>query len=129
MIKSQEGFSAVELLITLFIAAIFVLAGYQLYSYVLLGGTETSQEAIASNIAYKYLRQVADTITEGSCAAASPMTNQAVSNAGLPNTTVTVTVTCPYASGPQSGISLVQSSVHYLSSTDTETVSHALYVN
>ena len=35
----DDGFSAVELLITLFIGSIFLLAGYQLYSFVLRNGT------------------------------------------------------------------------------------------
>lgn len=51
----QQGFSAIELLITLFIAAVFLSAGYQLWGYVNKAGEESDQFAKASNISYDYL--------------------------------------------------------------------------
>lgn len=54
--QSQSGFSAVELLITLFIAFLFVMMGYQLYSVAIQGGGESRAKAKASNEAYVYLR-------------------------------------------------------------------------
>lgn len=55
--NKQQGFSAIELLITLFIGALFLFAGYQLYSYVTRSGFEASRQSVASSIAYTYLRQ------------------------------------------------------------------------
>lgn len=55
--NKQQGFSAIELLITLFIGALFLFAGYQLYSYVTRSGFEAARQSAASSIAYTYLRQ------------------------------------------------------------------------
>lgn len=56
---SQSGFSAVELLITLFIAFLFVMMGYQLYSVAIQGGGESRAKAKASNDSYTFLRAYA----------------------------------------------------------------------
>jgi prepilin-type N-terminal cleavage/methylation domain-containing protein len=56
-LSSQAGFSAVELLITLFIAAAFVATGYQLYSVIIQDGEAAREQAKASNIAYDNLRR------------------------------------------------------------------------
>ena len=53
---SQAGFSAVELLITLFIAVAFIGAGYQLYAIIIKDGSEASLRAKANTIAYENLR-------------------------------------------------------------------------
>lgn len=94
---SEEGFSAVEVLITLFIAVLFVIAGNQLYSYVLKNGTESDQQARASNIGYEYLRSKAPTGTSPCTdSAAQEFTN--VSVPGLTSVNITVDVSCPYSS-------------------------------
>jgi hypothetical protein len=54
--KSQSGFSAVELLITLFIAFLFIMMGYQLYSVAMQGGGESRTRAHANDYAYTELR-------------------------------------------------------------------------
>lgn len=125
--RLQAGFSAVELLITLFIAAIFLLAGYQLYSYVLLGGTEASQQAEASRIAYRYLRSTQDSLTTGTCTAGTPVSNQTVTDTSLPQAKATVTVSCPFSADPIKGVSLIKAAVTYKGPSQTETVSHATY--
>lgn len=127
--QQQSGFSAVELLITLFIATIFVLAGYQLYSYVLFGGTQASQQAIASNVGYKYMRKTADSLTSSTCAPSTPVNNVALTEPGINNATVTVTVSCPYTITALQGVYLVKSTVQYKTATSTESVSHAIYTN
>lgn len=48
----QSGFSAVELLVSLFVAAMFLSAGYQLYSIVIKNGGETRAQSTASSIAF-----------------------------------------------------------------------------
>lgn len=55
--QTQSGFTAVELLITLFVAAVFLIAGYQLFSVILQQGGEARNEAKVSSVAYSYLRQ------------------------------------------------------------------------
>jgi len=57
-VNKQAGFSAVELLITLFVAAAFLVAGYSLYNVVIKDGGErvrnhapaTSHTIICANI-------------------------------------------------------------------------------
>jgi len=123
---NQYGFSAVELLITLFIAAIFLLAGYQLYAYVYQRGTEASQASEASMIAYKYLREWQDKTQTGACTSAVPVNDTPVTSTSLSGGKVTVTITCPF-SAPIQGISLIRVDVTYTGPSQTEKVSHAGY--
>lgn len=57
--SKQEGFSAVELLITLFIGFMFIMMGYQLYSTIIADSGESRQRAAANNLAYAELRKYA----------------------------------------------------------------------
>src|SRR3990167_9564140 len=123
----QAGFSAVELLITLFIAAIFLLAGYQLWGYVQRAGAEADQLAKASNIAYDYLRREANKpIT--TCSSSTPVNNVSVpagEMGDLPaNTTITVVVSCPAG---LNNIKRVQSTVRY--GSEPKEVVHAIYAS
>ena len=52
----DEGFTVVELLVTLFVAALFVLSGWQLYTVVTTRSAEAQQESEAGNLAYSVLR-------------------------------------------------------------------------
>ena len=99
----QFGFTAVELLITLFIAAAFLMSGYQLYSLIIKDAGETRATARASNVAYDYLQRyktsatspcTAKTVSNGQ----APLNNQSISVTGLAAVTVTVEITCPYSS-------------------------------
>lgn len=94
--KNEAGFSAVELLITLFIASIFLMTGYQLYSVVIKNGAETNQRALASSLAYENLRRYAPQATSP-CSALTPTPTPAIpANSGLPNPSIAVTFDCPY---------------------------------
>jgi Tfp pilus assembly protein PilX len=55
--KSQDGFSAVELLITLIVGALFVISFYQIYILTTQGNAVARRDAIASEIAYSNLRR------------------------------------------------------------------------
>ena len=55
--KKDGGFTTVELLVTLFIAAAFLMSGYQLYSMIIRDGGEARARAKASNVAYEYLQK------------------------------------------------------------------------
>lgn len=56
-LKRQEGFTAVELLITLIVASMFLFAGYQLYTQVTRDGNDANKLAKVSNTAYEMLRE------------------------------------------------------------------------
>lgn len=55
----SDGFSVVELLVTLFIASMLVLAGYGVYDAVLRNSRDSRLLSEASNIAYSLLREYA----------------------------------------------------------------------
>lgn len=57
--KNQEGFTTVELMISLIVAALFIVSGLQFYGSVSLRAQNTRQMAEASNLTYKALRKEA----------------------------------------------------------------------
>lgn len=125
--RPSEGFSAVELLITLFVAAMFLITGYQLYGIIIKSGTQTNSQAHAYNIAYDYLQR-SKANAENPCQEISPSTPLVNDNSqpGLSNVTVTVTISCPY--GTSSSISKVLVELSYGSGTDQKMVNTATYV-
>jgi prepilin-type N-terminal cleavage/methylation domain-containing protein len=122
---SQSGFSAVELLITLFIAAAFVATGYQLYSVIIQNSESAREKAKASNIAYDNLRRYAPQATNP-CSTATPSPTPTIpSGSNLPNASISVVISCPY--GTSLGLSKVTATVTY--GNPQESVIHALFVN
>lgn len=122
--KQQEGFSAVELLITLFIGAAFIGAAYQLYGLIIRDSASSRQQAMASDLASQTLRQKMNdaSIVLATCQASSP--SATIANPGLPTPfSVTIKVDCPY--GTTSPISRVAVTVNYGSNG----VTHALYAS
>lgn len=128
--SDQTGFSAVELLITIFVAAAFLAAGYQLYSAVLRNGADTRNQTIASNIAYDYVRRYSSQATNP-CTVVSPVPAPTIptpptGGASLPSPSITASITCPY--GAANGTSLVSVTVTYGYTTPQKQVQHAVYV-
>jgi len=120
---TQSGFSAIELLITLFIAAAFLATGYQLYSVVIKSGVTARSRSLASNLAYSNLRQYAAEATNP-CTVVTPTPTPTIPTSyGLTNAAITVTFSCPY--GATSPTSKLQVTVTY--GTGGE-VDHALLV-
>lgn len=127
----QQGFSAAELLITLFIASLFLIAGYQLYTYVVRDGEESAQLSKASNLAYQYLRSTAASTSyiKSPCSTSSQPGSQALSsNTGLNNANVNVIVSCPYSSAPLNNTSLLTATVTYSGPNGQETATHAMLI-
>lgn len=121
----QSGFSAVELLITLFIAVAFIGTGYQLYSIIIKNGGDTRARARASNIAYDNLRRYTPQATNP-CSAVTPTPTPSIpTGSGLSNASITVTISCPY--GTTLALSKVEASVTY--GSPQQEVVHALYVS
>jgi len=95
--KSTKGFSAIELLVTLFIAMIFLSIGYTLYGIIVNSSSVSRHKAQADNIAYEYLRRYEATVTNP-CVQTNPVSNVAVTGAtaaDLASPTVTINITCP----------------------------------
>jgi len=121
----QSGFSAVELLITLFIAAAFVATGYQLYSIVTQNGESAREKAKASNIAYDNLRRYSPQATSPCSAVTASPTPTIPSDSNLPNASISVVLSCPY--GTSTSITKVTATVTY--GNPQESVVHVLFVN
>lgn len=121
--NAQSGFTVVELLISLFIAAAFLLSGYQLYNAAIKDSGDARTQARANNVAYEYLQRYKTSATDP-CQPTTPLNNSAITVNGLSQSTVTVSVTCPYAA--TTSISKVSVSVSY--GAPTQTVNVATYV-
>jgi len=95
----QQGFTAVELLITIIVGMIFLGAMSQAYTVVINDAAATRYKATASTIAYAQARAVLASL--GTTCAASNATIS-LSSTGLPGPVVnqTTNVACPYAVAP-----------------------------
>jgi len=121
---AQAGFSAVELLITLFVGAAFVATGYQLYSVIIQSSSDARFRSRASNIAYENLRKYSPQATNP-CSVVTPSPTPSVpASSGLSSPTISVTFSCPF--GTTSGTSKVQVTLTY--GSPQQEVSHAIYV-
>jgi prepilin-type N-terminal cleavage/methylation domain-containing protein len=121
--SAQSGFTVIELLITLFIAAAFLVAGFQLYSAIIKDGGQTRGEARASNVAYDYLRRYTG-LTSTPCVASTPVNNSAITVSGISSVIVNVTISCPYVA--TTTISKINVTVTY--NNPTQTVKYSTYV-
>lgn len=121
-----SGFSAVELLITLFIAAIFLMSGYQLYTVVIEDSGRTRAESTVANVAYNYLRQYS-TSAANPCVASTPITNQSISIEDINSPVLTIAITCPQPA--TTTLSRIEASITYGTGTDATTVKYATYVD
>ncbi|MEI6054345.1 MAG: prepilin-type N-terminal cleavage/methylation domain-containing protein [Candidatus Saccharibacteria bacterium] len=123
--KYRPGFTAVELLITLFIAAAFLMSGYQLYSMIIRDGGEARARAKASNIAYEYL-QIYKAKAKNPCPTATPIENVTqTTNDILSDITISATITCPYVETPS--LSKISVTVKY--NKPEQEVTNATYIN
>lgn len=124
-VSYRSGFSAVELLITLFIAAAFLIAGHQLYTAIIRDSGATRQRARASVVAYDWLRRYSASVPANCTTSTSLPTNQPVTPApeGLKNVTVTITYECAQTSMPE--LVRVRAVVKY--GSDGGEVTHAIY--
>lgn len=127
MIKKQKqaGFTAVELLVTLFVAAAFLIAAYQLFNLIIKDGGSTRSESRAANVAYDYLRQYAASSTTIPCTPSSPLTDAPLTVDGLTDVTIDVTVSClPNAI---SSLSKVEVAVSY--NNPVQTIKYSTYTS
>jgi len=97
-ITKQSGFSAIELLITLFIAAAFMISGYQLYAVVIKDGGEARVQSVASGEASKYLKLYEANATNPCTPQVYSIVDPDAVSLGLSSATLDTVITCPYAS-------------------------------
>lgn len=136
--KTEGGFSAVELLLTLFIAAAFVGSFYQLYTSIAQTNASARLRAVASDVAYSNLRKYTSK-PSFTCNTTTDLTvdanaaGQVLSQTTDTNSTLltnpyiqTIRVYAPRGCG-SSLPALVVSTVEY--GTPSQKVTHATYVN
>ena len=127
MTVRQTGFTAVELLVTLFIASIFLFAGYQLYTQVTREGAYADKAARISNIVYEKLRKTTGGMSDQTSCTANTPTNEPITVTGFPSVVLSVAITCPY--GTSKPISLVTVTATYDDNiTSNNTLVHGVYV-
>lgn len=108
--RHQQGFTAVEVLVTLIIAFLLVGGAYQAYSVVVKNTAETNDRSVASNLAYNTLRQQTARATE-TCTTRL-VYHSVPSDTMLPSPRSMVTRhSCPY--GTSDPITLVSTTLTY----------------
>lgn len=122
-VSPSNGFSAVELLITLFIAAAFLISGYQLYAVVIKDGGEARMQSSASNVATDYLQRYKSSATNP-CTVQTPLTDSAIAVTGLSGVSVSVAISCPYTA--TTSVSKILVTTKY--GTPQKTISNSTYV-
>lgn len=132
----QNGFTAVELLITLFIASIFLFSGYQLYTQVTSDGRDADKMARVSNIVYEKVQKKAAEATSAypyGCKVSplpSPYSGVAAEQVtGVGEVTFTTVVKCPHGPEVAAKLFLVDVEAVYKSNNAERRVRHAIYAN
>ena len=117
---TQQGFSAVELLITLFIGFLFVTMGYQLYSVSAQVSGDVREQSKASDIAYSTLRSLEANPTSLACPGGT-VTDSTIDGSKAVMTRIT---SCPIAA--MQSLKLVTVRVKY--NVSQKEVSHGMYI-
>jgi len=128
-LKKNKGFSAVELIVTMFIALLFLSMGYTLYGAIVNSSSIARHRAQADNVAQEYLRRY-ESVATNPCAASTPLTNAAVTSAagdGLANPKVSVAISC--SNSTISLMSLVTVTITYTESGAQRSVYHEVYAS
>ncbi len=123
--NKQPGFSAIELLITLFIAAVFLMSGYMLYASVIKNGGESRAKTSAFNAADDYL-QAYKTSATSPCTTQNPLDDSPIDVQGLTNVKVSVSIECPNLSKSIESVSKIVVTLKY--NTPQELITDATYV-
>jgi prepilin-type N-terminal cleavage/methylation domain-containing protein len=127
--KKNQGFSAVELIVTMVIALLFLSMGYTLYGAIVNSSSTARHRAQADNVAHEYLRRY-ESVVVNPCAASMPVTNSPVTSAageGLASPKVSVVISCNNST--ISLMSLVTVTVTYTESGAQRSVKHEVYAS
>lgn len=108
--RYEQGFSTVELLISLFIAAAFIGTGFQLFSVVMNDSNEARLRAAAGSIVNNSIQERMNS-TNSPCNPAPSSASLTIPTSELPQASGTVTYSCPY--GASSRTTRINVSVSY----------------
>ena len=127
--RGVGGFTTVELLVTLFVASLFVMSGYQFYGAVSARSVESRMMSEASNLAQEVLAKAGDyaSVTASCTATNQNVTNISLASIGasstLPDLSVQVIRCQPIASS-----SIVRTTAVVSYDSPAKEVAHAKYV-
>lgn len=127
--NTEAGFTAVELLVTLLVASVFLFAGYQLYIQVMRDGAQANKLATLSTLVNERLQQeVTATSSQSSCTASSTKdtTSSPANLNGLTGVTFRTQVTCPSGTMDLYHIKITGA---YNDNGTQRTVQHATFTN
>lgn len=126
--NKSSGFTIVELIITIIVGMLLLTSIYQFYNYILTDSAESRTRAIASNLAYRYLREAAGSIP-ATCTSTASVTDVATHPAGTdlppPASAPAIRTTTKCATNSPSSVSIVTVEVRY--GDPVTTISHATY--
>ncbi|UTX51516.1 prepilin-type N-terminal cleavage/methylation domain-containing protein [Candidatus Saccharibacteria bacterium TM7i] len=123
--STHPGFTAIELLITLFIAAMALATGYQLYIAIITESGNTRMEAEVGSMAYSRVRSYT-TSAVAPCTPATLFYQPSINlGNGIGDGMITVTRDCPNMSLPN--LNRITASIRY--GSPQKTVTHATYVS
>lgn len=117
----QKGFSAVELLITLLIASMFLFAGYQIYTQVTRDGADANMVSVLSNKVNERLRLLVGDSTVTCTTTRAPVN---VNEPGIGAVVYSHTISCPNSSVPTMKLIRVQATYD-----NGKVIQHAAYSN
>lgn len=121
------GFSTVELLVSIVIAALLIGAAYQLYVTVIRSSADAKIQSTANSAAGDILQSYQSQATKPCSVQSTTPTIPANYTSDLPDSSATADISCPY--GTSSNISLVKVSVSYDSGANTVTRATYVYKN
>ena len=129
----RDGLTTVELMVTLFVAALFILSGYQLYNAVNLRAGNSREMSEASNIAYRILREQAiyDSSFTKDTSSTCPSSSTLSPTPTLPANTLPNPVVSVYRCyvDTNSDLQRVTVQIEYGNDTPKRKVIHATYVS
>lgn len=124
--SARTGFTTVELMITLFIGALFVGAFSQLYNVSIQSTAEATNYSKASSAGYELLRRQSESVSSTCVASTTTPALTDIDTSGLPiPVSAKIVVDCPYLSTTPS-ISRITVTISYGSGTDKMEVVHAM---
>lgn len=96
--KTKDGLTTVEVLFSLVAVTIFLMAGFQLYSVVLVGTLVARSQSKATNIAYNHLRHIGNTFNMADCTDSEVTRIETpFAEEKLPDLKITSTISAPYS--------------------------------
>lgn len=128
---NNQGFSAVELLVSLVVASIFLFAGYAFYNTIVRYSVESRNRANADRIAYDYLRRYEPSIPV-SCTTGSTLLNRqalpsSADTSGMANPRISVILSCPSPS--IANLSKLVARVEYVERGQSKVIEQAIYAS